>query len=81
MLNHNETGKIVFDKLWDVLADRGHNKHWLRQNGINANTVDKLVKNENVTTEKLGQICELLNCNVFDIMEYKRFDGSIPGDN
>ena len=43
----------------------------LRKNaGISSSSLAKLGKDENVTTEVLMKICNKLNCDVGDIMEF-----------
>lgn len=64
-------GYIDFCRLWDLLSRKGYNKQWLKNNGIHSNTVAKLAKNENVTCEVITKICYLLNCQPWEIMEYK----------
>lgn len=69
---YGENGYMSFDKLWKALEVRGKTKKWLRDNGIHSNTVAKLAKNENVTCEVLSNLCNLLDCQPWDIMEYKK---------
>lgn len=71
---YGSNGFIDFSRLWNVLERKGHNKQWLKENGIHSNTVAKLSKNENVTCEVLAKLCNLLNCQVWEIMEYKKND-------
>ena len=62
---------VNYNKLWHLLIDRGMNKTDLRvQAGISTNTLAKLGKNENVSTSILAKICEALDCNVEDVMEF-----------
>lgn len=62
---------IVFNPLFDILKERGYSStRWLRSNGLHATTVDKLRKNESVTTESIGKICELLHVQPAQIMQY-----------
>ena len=62
---------IKYDKLFELLADRGHSlTYWLRQNGFHSATVTKLRKNERINTDTLNALCALLNCQPGDIMEY-----------
>lgn len=62
---------IKFDKLFNLLQEKGHSStYWLRQNGFHANTVNKLKKNERVNTDTINSICELLDAQPSDIMEY-----------
>ena len=62
---------VNYNKLWHLLIDRGMNKTDLRvQAGISTNTLAKLGKNENVSTSIIAKICEALDCNVEDVMEF-----------
>jgi len=62
---------VNYNKLWHLLIDRGMNKTDLRvQAGISTNTLAKLGKNENVSTSIIATICEALDCNVEDVMEF-----------
>lgn len=70
MANYGENGIINFENLWNILREKGLNKQWLRENGIHANTIAKLNKNENVTCEVICNLCKLLNCQPGDIMNY-----------
>ena len=38
--------------------------------GISSSSLAKLTKDENVTTEVLAKICQNLQCDVADIMEF-----------
>lgn len=69
--DYGENGYIDFSKLWVLMVERGRNKQWLRNNGLHANTVAKLTKNENVTCEVICNLCKLLECQPGDIMEYR----------
>lgn len=61
---------ISYEKLFSLMEQQGINKRWLRLNGIHANSVDRLIKNQYVTTEIIERLCKLLNCQPGDIMEY-----------
>ncbi len=63
---------ILYNKLFELLEEKGLNKAYLRNNGINPKTVDKLIKNTEVTTTSLNKICNILECDIFDILEYKK---------
>lgn len=63
--------RFSYNKLWKLLIDRGINKKTLREmSGISATSVAKLGKGGNVNTDVLLRICDALNCNVGDIMEF-----------
>ena len=61
---------ISFEKLFCVMESKGINKHYLRTHGIHANTVDRLKKNMPVGSEIVERLCQLLECQPGDIMEY-----------
>lgn len=63
---------ITYEKLFIVLEEKGHNKAWLRNNGIHAKTVDKLIKNLNVNISTIDQLCNLLNCEPADILTFTK---------
>lgn len=69
---YGTNGIIDFSRLWELLERKGYNKQWLRNNGIHSNTVAKLAKNQNVTCEVIANICHMLNCQPWEIMEYKK---------
>lgn len=59
-----------YNKLWKLLIDRGWKKKDLREkSGISSESIAKLGKDGNVTTEVLLKICKALNCDISDIME------------
>ena len=61
---------IKYDKLWELLKQRGMMKKDLYEvAGISHASVAKLAKNENVNTEIIEKICTALHCDVCDIME------------
>lgn len=61
---------ISYNKLWKLLIDKKMNKVALRRaTGIGAATMAKLSKGESVTTEVLVRICEVLDCDITEIME------------
>ena len=66
---------ISYKKLWKLLIDKNMIKKDLRlAAGLSTNVIAKLGKNENVSTEVLGKICKVLNCDITDIMEFVNED-------
>jgi DNA-binding Xre family transcriptional regulator len=62
---------FCYDKLWKLLIDKHMNKVELRDAvGITPATLAKMGKNQNVSMEVLGRICQILDCNIGDIMDY-----------
>lgn len=44
----------------------------IKEFGISSGQLDRLRKNENVNTYTLNTLCEILNCDLSDIAEYKK---------
>ena len=66
---------IVFDKLWTIMKKKGVSTYWLREKcGIDSKTVRRLRANENIETKTLDKLCQALDCNIEDIMEYRKGD-------
>ena len=64
---------ISYNKLWKLLIDKGMNKQKLREiSGISFDSVAKLGKGENITTEV--RICIALKCGIRKIMEIIKDD-------
>lgn len=62
---------FCYDKLWKLLIDKHMNRVELRDAvGITPATLAKMGKNQNVSMEVLGKICQILDCNIGDIMDY-----------
>lgn len=62
---------IIFDKLWDVMKEKGVSTYYLRERcGIDSKTVRRLRANENMETRTLNKLCAALECKIEDIAEY-----------
>ena len=62
---------ISYNKLWKLLIDKQMNKKDLMKvTGISSSSIAKLTNGQNVTTDVLCKICEALDCDFKDIMEY-----------
>lgn len=57
--------------MWKLLVDKKMSKADLRKTAdIAPNTMTKLRRDEAVNLATLGRICEILNCDFGDIIEY-----------
>lgn len=65
-----DSGYISFNKLFILLNKYNKNKQYLINNGIHRNTIYKLQNNGNVTCDVISKLCDILNCQPQDIMEY-----------
>ena len=64
---------IKFDKLFALLEAQGKSAvYFLRQQGIHPSVMNKLRKNERVNTDTISRLCEILDCQPGDIMEYEK---------
>lgn len=62
--------KVSYNKLWKLLMDMNLNKTKLRKMAqMSPNTMAKLGKNETISMDIILRICEVLKCDVGDIME------------
>jgi DNA-binding Xre family transcriptional regulator len=62
---------VSYNKLWKLLIDKGLNKKELiTLSGVSSSSIAKMTKGQNVTTDVLCKICEVLVCDFKDIMEY-----------
>jgi len=64
------TKMMNYNKLWKILIDKGMNKKDLKNaTGISTTAIAKLGKGENVMTDTLLKICDVLDCDISDICE------------
>lgn len=65
-----------YNNLWKLLIDRDMTKTELKERiGISPSTLARLSKNQNVSLDVLGKICEQLDCSLDEIIEYEKEDG------
>lgn len=63
--------RVNYNRLWKLMIDRKlMKKDLIAMAGISTNAMAKMGKEENVSTEVLGKICEALNCRIEDILEF-----------
>ncbi len=61
---------VSYKRLWKLLIDKDMNKSDLaKATKMSPNTVAKLGKNESVSLEILVRICNVLHCDIGDIVE------------
>lgn len=61
-----------YNKLWKLLIDHNMNKTDLKEEiSTTPSTMSRLSKNEHVSMDILGRICEYFNCDIGDIVEYR----------
>ena len=61
-----------YERLWELTLKRRINKTSLRDMaGITNSTSSRLSKDETVSMEALARLCEALQCQLEEIVEYK----------
>ena len=64
---------IIYDRLWKTMKERGVSQYKLiNEFGFSSGQLDRLRKNDNISTYTLNRLCEILNCSLEDIVEYKK---------
>ena len=62
---------IVYTPFWETLKLRGESTYTLiNKYGISSATIDRIRKGNGITTQKLNDLCKILECGVSDIIEY-----------
>ncbi len=65
------SGKICYRKLFDLMEQRKIKKRDLREKyNISPTIINRLNNNSNVAVDTIMYLCEILNCQPGDIMEY-----------
>lgn len=63
---------IVYDRLWITMKQKGVSQYRLIQEyRFSAGQLDRLRKNQNVSTYTLDQLCRILDCRLDEIAEYR----------
>ena len=76
---------ITYDKLWQTMKKRGVTQYDLyTHHNINRSLINRLKHNQNVETNTLDRLCNILHCrmkislSIFPMIMY--FNRKIPGD-
>lgn len=61
---------IIYDKLWETMKQRKITQYALiKEYGISTGQLDRLRKNENVSTHTLDMLCQILQCRLENVAE------------
>ncbi len=62
---------ISYTPFYQTLFKKGITEyHLIFKEGLSANTLHRMKHGEAISTKTLNTLCEILNCNVSDIIEY-----------
>ena len=65
------SGKISYKKLFDLMEEKNIKKRDLREKyNISPTIINRLNNNSNVAVDTIMYLCEILNCQPENIMEY-----------
>ena len=60
-----------YDNLWRILKEKQMTKEDLKNaTGMSSATIAKLGKNETINMKSLEKICEVLECDVEDVIKF-----------
>lgn len=64
---------ITFDRFWQYLESRNITTYSLEKDyHINKSIISRLKNNKNITMNTLNDLCNLLDCDITDILEYRK---------
>lgn len=64
---------ISYEPFWRTLKEKGESTYTLiNKYGISSATIDRMKKGNGITTQKINDFCEILDCGVEDIICYKK---------
>ena len=64
---------ISYEPLWKTLKRKNVTTYKLiKDYNLSRGILDKLKHNRNVNVDTIGRLCEMLDCNVEDVMEYRK---------
>ena len=62
---------MKYDRLWNYMKQKGISQYELSNKyGVSHGQLDRLRKNESVSTHTIDVLCDILDCRVEDIMEH-----------
>lgn len=63
---------IVYDRFWETMKRKGISQYkLLKEYGFSSGQLDRIRRGESITMYTLNTLCEILNCQVEDIVEYR----------
>ena len=63
---------IIYDKLWETMKKGITQYALIKKHNISPAQITRLKRNESVSTHTIDIFCDILDCNVEDIMEHKK---------
>ena len=64
---------IVYDRLWETMKKKNITQYKLiHEYNVSPGQITRLKRNQNVNTHTINMLCEILQCSVEEIMEYRK---------
>lgn len=64
---------IKYDVLWKTMKKKGISQYKLIvEYNVSRGLLDRLKKNEGVTTHTIDMLCDILDCGITDVVEYTK---------
>ena len=64
---------ITFERLWETMKQKNITQYKLiHEYGFSRGQLSRIKHNDNVNTYTLNRLCEILECRLEDIAEYKQ---------
>lgn len=71
---------ITYDKLWETMKNKGVTQYDLyTKYKMNRSQLNRLKHNKNVTVVTLDRLCNILSCDIGDIIEHFQDDNDTFG--
>ena len=68
---------VRYDKFWVTLRERGMTQYTLTSKySVSKSMIDRIRRNEGLNVDTIDKFCNLLQCEVSDIMEHVKDDNS-----
>jgi len=66
---------LSFEPFWRTIREKKVSTYVLREkHNVSSETINRLKHDKAITTTKLDDLCKILNCEVQDIIRYKKED-------
>ena len=73
IIRKGKESMISYEPLWKTLKRKNVTTYKLiKDYNLSRGILDKLKHNRNVNVDTIGRLCEMLDCNVEDVMEYRK---------
>ena len=63
---------IVYDRLWETMKKKNISQYYLiKYCNVSSGQINRIKNNNYVSTHTIDMLCRILDCQAWDIMEYK----------